>query len=431
MAAEPRLTAPHEAPLHQLQNRLLNVSFQLEDLQKQVARISHALQASAGQVDVLTRHLTATQPMDEIHEQIATLNTHLATNQEQLEQISRHLDSVAGREQVERLLSLMPSRAELASLSAEIAQLAPREQLDQLLQTVANQIQVGQLDENFKRLSRTQFKANSLSESKEQQLQSALATLQELATRRAQIEETQAQRTAEQLESVRRAARGELAAELLPALDSLELALEHGATLLARQRTQQDAIGGQQQRYLADMQRFLAAQEQQIAQLTQTRQPAPPGMWRRLFGAAEEAPSAVAETPGRVLPPEPLAATTLQESSQATQSALQAWLQGIELVRQRFVALLATEEIQMIDALHRPFDPRLHVAVETAIRADVEPNRVVAVLRKGYRQRERILRYAEVVVAQRPVPAPSVGPDTISPTSTYEDVSGEREENGN
>lgn len=33
-------------------------------------------------------------------------------------------------------------------------------------------------------------------------------------------------------------------------------------------------------------------------------------------------------------------------------------------------------------------------------RRDVEPNTVVRVLRKGYRQQQRVLRYAEVVVAQ-------------------------------
>lgn len=179
------------------------------------------------------------------------------------------------------------------------------------------------------------------------------------------------------------------------------------------------------------MQRFLAAQERRIAQLTQTRRPAPPGMWRRLFGAAEEAPSTVAETPGRVPPPEPLAVTTLQESSQATQSALQAWLQGIELVRQRFVALLATEEIQMIDALHRPLThgcmwPWRRPYTPTwnptgwwrcCAKATASATTSCATPRLSWRS-DRFRR-------------PASDSDTISPTSTYEDVSGEREENGN
>jgi molecular chaperone GrpE len=74
----------------------------------------------------------------------------------------------------------------------------------------------------------------------------------------------------------------------------------------------------------------------------------------------------------------------------------------LQLVYERAATLLATEEIQAIDALHKPFDPRLHVAVGTAERADLEPNRVVQVMRKGYRQRERVLRYAEVIVSRQP-----------------------------
>ena len=111
------------------------------------------------------------------------------------------------------------------------------------------------------------------------------------------------------------------------------------------------------------------------------------------------------------MPPTPAAATALQESLHEARGAIQAWLQGLALVQQRFVALLATEDIQEIDALHRRFDPRLHVAVDTAVRDDAAPNQIVAVARKGYRQRERILRYAEVVVARQPVAPPAASQD--------------------
>ena len=111
------------------------------------------------------------------------------------------------------------------------------------------------------------------------------------------------------------------------------------------------------------------------------------------------------------MPPTPAAASALQESLHEARGAIQAWLQGLALVQQRFVALLATEDIQQIDALHRRFDPRLHVAVDTAVRDDVAPNQIVAVARKGYRQRERILRYAEVVVARQPVVPPAASQD--------------------
>ena len=78
--------------------------------------------------------------------------------------------------------------------------------------------------------------------------------------------------------------------------------------------------------------------------------------------------------------------------------AMVAWLQGLELVRTRFLGLLATADIYPIEAAGRLFDPRLHLALETASRADLPDGAVVNVLRKGYRQRERVLRYAEVTV---------------------------------
>ena len=72
-------------------------------------------------------------------------------------------------------------------------------------------------------------------------------------------------------------------------------------------------------------------------------------------------------------------------------------------MRDRFAALLAQEQIQPLPALGQPFDPRLHLAIEAETRSDAPPNTVVRVLRQGYRQRQRVLRYAEVVVARPPV----------------------------
>ena len=84
-----------------------------------------------------------------------------------------------------------------------------------------------------------------------------------------------------------------------------------------------------------------------------------------------------------------------QQTFASLQEGLSAWLRGLELVRARFVALLTAEGIQAIDALHQPFDPHLHVAVESEARNDVVSNTVVRVMRKGYRQQQRILRYVE------------------------------------
>jgi molecular chaperone GrpE len=90
----------------------------------------------------------------------------------------------------------------------------------------------------------------------------------------------------------------------------------------------------------------------------------------------------------------------LPASVQEVLDATQAWLDGLELVYRRALALLAAEGVQEIRAQGRPFDPHLHVAVETALTDDVPPNTVVDVTRKGYRQHGKVLRYAEVVVSQ-------------------------------
>ena len=52
------------------------------------------------------------------------------------------------------------------------------------------------------------------------------------------------------------------------------------------------------------------------------------------------------------------------------------------------------------EAAGQLFDPHLHPAMTTDSRAGVPDAAVVAVLREGYRQRGRVLRYAEVSVNQ-------------------------------
>jgi hypothetical protein len=86
-------------------------------------------------------------------------------------------------------------------------------------------------------------------------------------------------------------------------------------------------------------------------------------------------------------------------------AALEAWLLGLELVQERFLKLLEVEDIHAIEALGEVFDPRLHLAVQAEAQAGTAPGTVIRVMRKGYRQRDRMLRYAEVVVSRAPKPA--------------------------
>jgi molecular chaperone GrpE len=86
-------------------------------------------------------------------------------------------------------------------------------------------------------------------------------------------------------------------------------------------------------------------------------------------------------------------------------------------MRDRFIALMAQEGIQPIQALKQPFDPRLHVVVQSEQRSDFPPNTIVREVRRGFRQANRVLRYAEVVVARAPsgpsaTPAPNPPPQS-------------------
>jgi len=75
--------------------------------------------------------------------------------------------------------------------------------------------------------------------------------------------------------------------------------------------------------------------------------------------------------------------------------------QGIELVRRRFLAVLASHGVTPIVALGEPFDPAIHDAVSMLPAATREQaGRVIAVVRAGYRMGDAALRPAGVVVAK-------------------------------
>jgi len=394
--AEPTASQPFAPPTNpepaflQIQNRLFNLATQIDHIQGQLTDLTADTRASSEYVMALTRHLTDPQSLQTVHERMAELAAHLVDNQEQVIALTQAIQQTADRAQVERLAQTVADREQLERIAQSLAGAANQEQMERLLQSVADREQVASLEEALKKLTRTQFKTNTLGESKEQQVSSALATLQTIATNREKVQENLSARTAQQMTQTRAEARAELAAELLPALDSLEMALESGATLLDHQQVRANDIVRAQSSYLADLTAYLATVERRQTAIT-----VPPGFWQRMFGSPPE-PQPQAPLP----PPRPVAVDQLQTVFDDTHQSLHAWLQGLALVRDRFTALLHSEGIERIDALQQPFDPRLHVAVEAETRGDVPPDTVVRVLRQGYRQRNRVLRYAEVVVAR-------------------------------
>lgn len=282
---------------------------QLEDLGRQMARL----------VDQATR----------LQDQLDRLDHQTSFGNAQLETLTRHLSDIADwTDPLDKRL------AELATWAEQ------------------SQAELTQLEESIRRLSRTQFKANSLAESQQERLQSALDLLREMATRKQEEVEKARQQQLEAVEVARREARVALAVDLFPVLDGLESALESGRALLRRGRPRTVESG------------FLARLAYAF------------GLRDLPMGTGQHQPG-LGDT-----------------------QALAAWLDGLELVRERFLALLQAEGIQPIRAEGKPFDPHLHVAVEAVERSDVPPGTVVEEHRPGYRLGNRVLRYAEVVVTR-------------------------------
>jgi molecular chaperone GrpE len=76
-------------------------------------------------------------------------------------------------------------------------------------------------------------------------------------------------------------------------------------------------------------------------------------------------------------------------------------LGGVRMVRDMFVDLLKRSGIEEVDTVGSEFDPNIHDAVVMQP-SQQDEGTVTAVLEKGYRQGDRILRPARVVVSAGP-----------------------------
>ena len=77
-----------------------------------------------------------------------------------------------------------------------------------------------------------------------------------------------------------------------------------------------------------------------------------------------------------------------------------ALVEGLQLTQRQLWATLERHGVGIIDPVGQPFDPALHEAVSMTESAEVPPNQVIAVMQKGYKLHDRLLRPAMVVVAR-------------------------------
>lgn len=76
--------------------------------------------------------------------------------------------------------------------------------------------------------------------------------------------------------------------------------------------------------------------------------------------------------------------------------------EGSELILKMFADLMDKNGIEAIDPMHEPFDPEHHQAMSMLESPDHEPNTVVAVMQKGYKLNDRLVRPAMVAVSKEP-----------------------------
>ena len=73
---------------------------------------------------------------------------------------------------------------------------------------------------------------------------------------------------------------------------------------------------------------------------------------------------------------------------------------GLRSVREQMEAILARQGVERVGAAGDRFDPELHEAISVQESEEVPDRTVLDVARSGYRQGERVLRPAQVVVSR-------------------------------
>ena len=95
---------------------------------------------------------------------------------------------------------------------------------------------------------------------------------------------------------------------------------------------------------------------------------------------------------------------SLAESERALREAAEpgAVLDGLKILQNEFLRILAKRGVTPIEAVGRPFDPNVHEAVGVVETGEAEPDTVVEEVRRGWMIHERVLRAAMVRVAKKP-----------------------------
>jgi molecular chaperone GrpE len=77
-----------------------------------------------------------------------------------------------------------------------------------------------------------------------------------------------------------------------------------------------------------------------------------------------------------------------------------AWSNGILLIQQKLVNVLASEGLEPVTAADGEFDPHIHEAISLEENPDVESGKIIETVQQGYKIGDRVVRPSRVRVAK-------------------------------
>jgi len=86
-------------------------------------------------------------------------------------------------------------------------------------------------------------------------------------------------------------------------------------------------------------------------------------------------------------------------SDESAQGGVEAYRQGVELIYGQLVELMTRENVVVIEAIGKPFDPNYHEALMQQASDEYDEGTVCGELQKGYRIGNRVLRHSRVIVS--------------------------------
>lgn len=85
-----------------------------------------------------------------------------------------------------------------------------------------------------------------------------------------------------------------------------------------------------------------------------------------------------------------------------TTDTIESFKQGIELTQKELLSLVKQFGVEPIDSVGVPFDPSVHEALSSQESTDVPPGHILTAFKKAYKLHDRVIRPAQVIVAQEP-----------------------------